>query len=81
MLRLTGEQSTGRRAIKAPNSFAAFAPHRYCKLSPAPTKLTACRRINSPQASTRPMNFQRVAVNHVGMPAHIIGEHSAALAR
>jgi hypothetical protein len=26
----------------------------------------------------RPMNFQRVAVNDVGMPAHIIGEHSAA---
>ena len=50
MLRLTGEQSTGRRAIKASSSFAAFAPHWYCKLSSAPTKLTAFRRINSPQA-------------------------------
>ena len=81
MLRLTGEQSTGGRAIKASSSFAAFAPHRYCKLSSAPTKLTAFRRINSPQASTRPMNFQRIAVSNVGMPPHIIGEHSAALAR
>jgi hypothetical protein len=26
MLKLTGEQSTGRRAIKASSSFAAFAP-------------------------------------------------------
>src|SRR5258708_12317426 len=31
--RLTGEQSTGRRAMKASSSFAALAPHRYCKLS------------------------------------------------
>jgi hypothetical protein len=48
MLRLTGEQSTGRRAIKASNSFAAFAPHWYCKLSSAPAKPTAFRRTNSP---------------------------------
>jgi hypothetical protein len=41
MSRLTGEQSTGHRAIKASSSFAAFAPHWYCKLSSAPTKLTA----------------------------------------
>jgi hypothetical protein len=41
MLRLTGEQSTGRRAIKASSSFAAFAPHWYCKLSSVPTKPTA----------------------------------------
>jgi hypothetical protein len=78
MLRLMGEQSTGRRAIKASSSFAAFAPHWYCKLSSAPTKLTAFRRINSPQARARPMNFQRVAVNDAGLPAHIIGEHCAA---
>jgi hypothetical protein len=50
MVRLTGEQSTGRRAINASSSFAAFAPHWYCKLSSAPTKLTAFRRINFPQA-------------------------------
>jgi hypothetical protein len=56
MLRLTGEQSTGCRVIKASSSFAAFAPHWYCKLSSAPTKLTAFRRINSPQASARPMS-------------------------
>jgi len=36
MSRLTGEQSTGHRAIKASSSFAAFAPHWYCKLSSAP---------------------------------------------
>jgi hypothetical protein len=66
MLRLMGEQSTGRRAIKASSSFAAFAPHWYCKLSFAPTKLTAFRRINCPQARARPMNFQRVAVNDAG---------------
>jgi hypothetical protein len=34
MLRLTGEQSTGHLAIKASSSFAAFAPHWYCKLRP-----------------------------------------------
>ena len=39
MSRLTGEQSTGHRAIKASSSFAAFAPHWYCKLSSAPMKL------------------------------------------
>jgi hypothetical protein len=72
MLRLTGEQSTGLRAIKASSSLAAFAPHWYCKLSSAPTKLTAFRRINSPQASARPMNFQRTAVNGAGLPARAL---------
>jgi hypothetical protein len=28
-----GEQSTGRRAMKVSSSFAAFAPHPYCKLT------------------------------------------------
>jgi hypothetical protein len=78
MLRLTGRAIDRPSRDQASNSFAACVPHWYCKLSSAPTKLTAFRRINSPQASARPMNFLRVAVNDVGMPAHIIGEHSAA---
>ena len=72
MLKLTRDQSTGRRAIKASSSFAAFAPHWYRRLSSAPTKLTASRRIYSPQASARPMNFQRVAVNDAGLPARAL---------
>ena len=69
MLRLAGEQSTGRRAIKASSSFAAFAPHWYCKLSSAPTRLIAFRRINSPRARYASQDFQRVAVNDSGLPA------------
>jgi hypothetical protein len=78
MLRLTGraiDRSSHDQGVKFVRGLRAAC---YCKLSAAPTKLIAFRRINSPQASARPMNFRRVAVNDVGMLAHIIGEHSAA---
>jgi hypothetical protein len=34
----------------------------------APTKLAALRRIDSPEANARPMNFQRVAIDDAGLP-------------
>ena len=78
MLRLTGRAIDRPPRDQGVKFVRGLRAARYCKLSSAPTKLTAFRRINSPQASARPMNFLRVAVNDVGMPAHIIGEHSAA---
>ncbi|SHI05651.1 hypothetical protein SAMN05443248_7813 [Bradyrhizobium erythrophlei] len=71
MLRLTG------RAIDQPSrdqgvKFTAFAPHWYCKLSSAPTKLTAFRASIPHRRGTRPMNFQRVAVNDSGLPARAL---------
>jgi hypothetical protein len=34
----------------------------------APTKPAALRRIDSPEANARPMNFQRVAIDDAGLP-------------
>jgi hypothetical protein len=71
MLRL----STGLRAITESNSFAAFALVLQAIVRPD-VPGTTFRRINSPRAECPSHNSQRVAVNNVGVPAHII-EHSA----
>jgi hypothetical protein len=40
----------------------------------APAKLIALRRINAPKANAGSVNFERVAVNYVGLPAEIVRE-------
>ena len=42
----------------------------------APTKLAALRRIDSPEANARPVNFQRVAIDDAGLPYQVIGERN-----
>jgi hypothetical protein len=76
MLRLTG------RAIDRPSrgqgvKFVRGLRAALVKLSSAPTKLTPFRRINSPQASARPMKFQRVATTVHCVDDEIIGDCAA----
>ena len=71
-----GVQLTGRLAMKASRSLAAFAPHRYCELSAPRAQLSALGRVDAPKPNASAANFQRVAVDDAGLPGEIVGKRT-----
>jgi hypothetical protein len=68
----SGAQNTGRPAMKASSSLAAFAPQTVHSTIVSPAKLRALRRVDTPKANPLSANFQGIAIDDAGLSRQFV---------